>query len=276
MGTQNEDKNEINFEKAQSVIRDYVHLRDTVRILAVVMMILGIISIVFSVHFIGVAFNADGDLLYTEANIFRIIIVGVMVLFGIALAGFGAVLFFPLLYNRSKDIKIIHAVHNSIVRKSYFIHFELTSPVGDTKLEKLVNHLELVFPELRKNRRRHKKIIKQFKKEQKSSKETESLDNYDMVTHTYMERFAIKIFNRTVTLTDIETISKQLNKRNMVHKWFANNVERERVIILSNSYDDVFNEPDLDQKLDDIERDFKLNLILEEDEHGYAIVHLDY
>ena len=97
-----------------------------------------------------------------------------------------------------------------------------------------------------------------------------------MVTHTYMERFAIKIFNRTVTLTDIETISKQLNKRNIVHKWFANNVERERVIILSNSYDDVFNEPDLDQKLGDIERDFKLNLILEEDEHGYAIVHLDY
>ena len=144
MGTQNEDKNEINFEKAQSVIRDYVHLRDTVRILAVVMMILGIISIVFSVHFIGVAFNADGDILYTEANIIRIII-GVMVLFGISLAGFGAVLFFPLLYNRSKDIKIIHAIHNSIVRKSHFIHFELTSPVGDTKLEKLVNHLELVF-----------------------------------------------------------------------------------------------------------------------------------
>ena len=286
----NEQENEINFEKAQSVIADYVNLRDTMRGYAVAILILGILALIFTTYLV-VVFPIDFEAIEEESPdsveetnntdrevnidavvaIVQVIIVLGGYIFGLTLTSFGAAMLLPMLYKRSETIKTIHSVHNSVIRKSYFINFELVSPVGNTRLERLANHLGLVFPEIGKKLKRGKKTVEQ---RQKSLRKIKSLKEYDLMFNTVLEQFIVKIFDKHVTLVDIESVCEQMNKWNAREKWISNDVQR--VIILSDSYDDIFTEPDFNKKLDRIKRNFKLDLILEEDEHGYAIIHLDY
>ena len=44
---------------------------------------------------------------------------------------------------------------------------------------------------------------------------------------------------------------------------------------MSKSYDSLFNSPDLSKKMNGIKRSFSMDLILEEDEHGYSTMWID-
>lgn len=284
------NENEINFDKAQSVLSDYVKFRSMVCGMTMVLLIFGILAFLLTTYFV-ITYPIDFDVMeekYTHdvekindinhkvntdimITVIKLILVFCGYVFGFTLTSFSVIILLPMLYKRSETIKTIHSVHNSVIRKSYFINFELVSPVGNTRLERLANHLGLVFPEIGKKLKRGKKTVEQ---RQKSLRKIKSLKEYDLMFNTVLEQFIVKIFDKHVTLVDIESVCEQMNKWNAREKWISNDVQR--VIILSDSYDDIFTEPDFNKKLDCIKRNFKLDLILEEDEHGYAIIHLDY
>ena len=104
-------------------------------------------------------------------------------------------------------------IHSKLVHRSYLINFELVTATGKTRLEKLVNHLSLVFPEvkqkLNKLERKNMSITK-FQKRQKSRKKLNFSDNYDLALRTSMGLFMIKTFDKTVTFEDVQKCCKKI------------------------------------------------------------------
>ena len=168
-------------------------------------------------------------------------------------------------------------IHSKLVHRSYLINFELVTAIGKTRLEKLVNHLGLAFPEVKqklKKLERKNISITDFQKRQKSRKKLNSSDNYDLALRTSMGIFIIEIFDKTVTFEDVQSVVKKFNRQQINFRVLSPDTI-ERVIIVSNSYDDTFNTSELTEKMNNLKRRFKLDLILEEDKYGYATIWID-
>ena len=116
--------------------------------------------------------------------------------------------------------------------------------------------------------------IEDFQKRQKFAKKISFLSNYDLVLKTTMGFFVIKIFDKVVTFEDIEDSIKHLNRRQIDFRFF-NPTGIERVIMLSKSYDRLFNTPELANKMNSLKRRYRLDLIIEEDEYGYGTIWID-
>lgn len=268
-------KTEINFEKTQSVIVDHIDFRKNTESFTVAMMSIGILIMTLSGYLATsyVPSLVDGGI--EAVKIISVIVI--VFVSGTCITGFSGIFVFEFLHKRSETLKTIHAVHSSLIRKSYFINFELVSSTGNTRLEKLTNHLGLVFPEIQKRLTKlenKKRTVAWLQKHQNFSKKINRLENYDLVFRTTMGLFVIKIFDKTVTFEDIETIAKQLRNHRITTK-IIGGVQIERVVILSKSYDDSFDTSNLDKKMNGLKRDFNLDLILEEDEYGYTIIWVD-
>ena len=275
IGMQEENKNEINFEKTQSVIVNYIDFRKNMEFFTVTMMSIGIFLMVLSGYLVTLhaPLLVDGGIETIKAISIIAIIFGL----GMCVVVFSGRFVLGFLHKRSETLKTIHSVHSNLIRKSYFINFELVSTIGNTRLEKLTHHLGLVFPEIQKvlkKLEKKRRTVAWLQKHQNFSKKINRLGNYNLVFKTTMGLFVIKIFDKTVTFEDIETIARQLRNHRITTKMIGG-IQIERAIVLAKSYDDSFDASNLDKKMNSLKRDFNLDLILEENEYGYATIWID-
>lgn len=268
-----ENDKEIDFEKTQSVIIDYLDTRNEAKWVVSAAIGSGIFLLFLTYSLLGliekIEFRNDIDATYFFLVLATLLAIGIWL--PITCGG----LLLKFVYKR--NVKDLLSVHNSLIRRSYLINFEIVSAKGQTQLEKLVNHLSLVFPEIKiKQKKLEKKGInlEKFKKRQNFFKKINFLKNYDLVLGTKTGLFIIKIFDNPVTFDDIEKNIKALNIHQIGFKFFGPK-HIERVIFLSKSYDKFFDTSELVDKMKNLKRMYRLDLILEEDEYGYATVWVD-
>ena len=163
-------------------------------------------------------------------------------------------------------------IHSSFIHRSYVTMFEFVRPEGETKVDKLFNHLSLVFPEVEKFKERLDKKQKKFSEREESLlyPKTETTDTYDFITAT--GTFLLIIFKTTVKWEDVEKMIKVNNRDQNVEKLFGSDIMR--IIYLADKYDPFFETDDFISKMKETKRKFKLDLI-KEDNLGYSTIWID-
>jgi len=163
-------------------------------------------------------------------------------------------------------------IHSSFIHRSYVTMFEFVRPEGETKVDKLFNHLSLVFPEVEKFKKRLDKKQKKFSEREESLlyPKTEKMDTWDFITVTGM--FLLVIFKTTVKWEDVEKMIKVNNRDQNVEKLIGGNIMR--IIYLADEYDSFFDTDDFISKMEETKRNFKIDLILENN-LGYSTIWID-
>ena len=192
----------------------------------------------------------------------------------ISVVGMVFVLFLGLelywIIKKRKTHRDLLQIHSSFIHRSYVTMFELIRPEGETKIDKLFNHLSLVFPELEKIKKRLDKKRRKFSDKYKESilyPNTETTDTYAFKTETGM--FILKIFKITVKWEHVEKMIKE-NKIDQL--LMADDVMR--VIYLADEYDPFFESDDFISKMKETKRNYKIDLILENN-LGYSTIWID-
>ena len=163
-------------------------------------------------------------------------------------------------------------IHSSFIHRSYVTMFEFVRPEGETKVDKLFNHLSLVFPEVEKFKKRLDKKQKKFSEREESLlyPKDEKTDTWDFITVTGM--FLLVIFKMTVKWEDVEKMIKENNRDQTIEKLLGNDVRR--IIYLADEYDSFFETGDFISKMKETKRKFKLDLI-KENNLGYSTIWID-
>ena len=163
-------------------------------------------------------------------------------------------------------------IHSSFIHRSYVTMFEFVRPEGETKVDKLFNHLSLVFPEVEKFKKRLDKKQKKFSEREESLlyPKTETTDTYDFITAT--GTFLLVIFKTTVKWEDVEKMIKVNNRDQNVEKLFGSDIMR--IIYLADEYESFFESDDFVSKMKETKRKFKLDLIMENN-LGYSTIWID-
>jgi hypothetical protein len=179
------------------------------------------------------------------------------------------------LWNKRKSRRNVLEVHSSFVRRSYITTFELIPFEGEKQIDRLCNHLSLVFPEVQTVKEKNDKKGKKFSDLRKKKTHFE---DYDLAFQTDTGIFIIKIFTRNlpkiVKFDDIEKIIKHLNGKQVPLKLFAENPIM-RVVCLADNYDPFFETEDFLLKMKETKRNYyKIDLILQR-EFGYSTIWID-
>ena len=163
-------------------------------------------------------------------------------------------------------------IHSSFIHRSYVTMFEFVRPEGETKIDKLFNHLSLVFPEVEKFKKRLDKKQKKFSEREESLlyPKTETADTWDLETAT--GTFLLVIFKTTVKWENVEKMIKVNNRDQNVEKLLGSDIMR--IIYLADEYDSFFESDDFVSKMKETKRKFKLDLI-KEDNLGYSTIWID-
>ena len=163
-------------------------------------------------------------------------------------------------------------IHSSFIHRSYVTMFEFVRPEGETKVDKLFNHLSLVFPEVEKFKKRLDKKQKKFSEREESLlyPKTEKMDTWDFITVTGM--FLLVIFKTTVKWENVEKMIKVNNTDQWFEKLLGSDIMR--IIYLADEYDSFFDTDDFISKMEETKRNFKIDLILENN-LGYSTIWVD-
>jgi len=254
-------EDEISERKAQSLLVDYfVILNKTWAMFGSSLAVSALIIIAFIMAM-------TGDPALTS--------IGIVLIFGAGLATVITLVLIVLwLKKKRKSRRNVLEVHSSFVRSSYITTFELIPFEGETKIDRLCNHLSLVFPEVQTVKEKNDKKGKKF-----SDLETEELlfKDYDLDFQTDTGKFIIKIFTRNlpkiVKFDDIEKIIKDLNNKQRPLKFASNPIMR--VVCLADKYDPFFETEDFLSKMKETKRNYyKIDLILQR-EFGYSTIWID-
>ena len=182
------------------------------------------------------------------------------------------------LKNGRKQNSILQKAQSRLIHKSYLLNFELVNAKGPTQIDRLFNHLSLVFPEIKliKEKLVKKKITSV---EQRRGKIFRPIvffpKGFDLEIYTVTGSYYVKIFDKTVTLDDIkEIVQEAQNPTNKIKRGFFS-IKLNRLIILSKSYDGFFETPELVGEMKLLKRSFHLDLILEENDNGYSTIWID-
>ena len=255
-------EDEISERKAQSLLVDYfVILNKTWAMFGSSLAVSALIIIAFIMAM-------TGDPALTS--------IGIVLIFGAGLATVITLVLIVLwLYNKRESRRNVLEVHSSFVRSSYITTFELIPFEGETKIDRLCNHLSLVFPEVQTVKEKNDKKGKKFSD---LKKEEILFKDYDLDFQTDTGKFIIKIFTRNlpkiVKFDDIEKIIKHLNGKQVPLKLFAENPIM-RVVCLADKYDPFFETEDFLSKMKETKRNYyKIDLILQR-EFGYSTIWID-
>jgi len=175
-------------------------------------------------------------------------------------------------FSKRKTHRDLLQIHSSFIHRSYVTMFEFVRPEGETKVDKLFNHLSLVFPEVEKFKKRLDKKQKKFSEREESLlyPKTETTDTYDFITAT--GTFLLVIFKTTVKWEDVEKMIKVNNRDQNVEKLFGSDIMR--IIYLADEYESFFESDDFVSKMKETKRKFKLDLIMENN-LGYSTIWID-
>ena len=206
-----------------------------------------------------------------QAGYMTQVVITLMFVSGVFMIPTVAWLVYWLLTKGRKTHRNLLDIYSSFIHRTYVTTFELIPHQGKTKIDRLFNHLSLVFPEVERIK---KKLDKRSKKLSDYSKPKLRYTNFDQVFRTDTGDFIFKIFKTTVKWEHIEKIIKELNREQRMQKVFDTQVII-RVICLADKYDPFFESDDLVSKMKETKRnDYKIDLILER-EFGYSTIWID-
>jgi len=164
-------------------------------------------------------------------------------------------------------------VRQHLAYRSYVTTFELVRPDGKTKIDRLCNHLSLVFPEVQQLK---EKLDKSGKKFSDVKKDTLVFPDYDLVLYTSTGIILLKIFEKTVTHDDIDQLVDSVGTSEKLRKILTDD-HMSRVICLADKYEPWFETEDFIKYMEDLTHDLKelkIDLILE-DSKGYSTIWIE-
>lgn len=209
------------------------------------------------------AFLPYSEEVFPAEGIVALYITQVWLMYGngivIALLSF---LFVWVTYRGKSHTQEFESIERQFIRQSYLVNFETSVPVGETRVEKILNEAIHVFPTLKEIQRKAK--LKQskipYKIDQKINGET-----IDGIVSTNKGDFIVKFYDKAVTESDLKNLVELLSKSR--DKIF-------RVLCVAKDYDEPLQSNKLVGIMDNIPKYYKLDLIFEE-EHGYSMLWID-
>ncbi|MEM2785982.1 MAG: hypothetical protein QXW37_00855 [Candidatus Nitrosotenuis sp.] len=165
-------------------------------------------------------------------------------------------LFLWITYRGHIHRKELKSIEGQLIRQSYLVNFETSIPEGKDRVERILNHSCLVFPELQTLLRG-----KSDKKLPVKLNQKVGADTVDILVSTKKGDFIVKFFDN-VSFSILEQ--------------FANNVSKSgklifRVLCVAKNYDEDLQSPQLSSLMQKLNLDFDMDLIFE-DEQGYSML----
>lgn len=167
-------------------------------------------------------------------------------------------LFLWITYRGQSYKKELKTIENQLIRQSYLVNFETSIPEGATKIEKILNHSSLVFPELRSLLGRDKSEGRKLPYKTNQTIENETVD---IVVATKKGDFIVKFFD-DVSFKTIDQFAQTLSKSNK--RIF-------RVLCVAKNYDDELQSNQLSSLMQKLGLKYNMDLIFEE-EQGYSML----
>ncbi len=253
--------------KAHSALVDFFVMYK--KILSNILVVMAL-SALMTLSFIGILLDPWGEGQFQAGKITTFLI-ALMGICGMLVIPFFVKIVIWFVRQGRKSHRELLEIHSDFTHRSYVTTFELVPYQGETKIDRLFNHLSLVFPEVERIK---KKLDKRSKKLSDYSKPKLRYTNFDQVFRTDTGDFIFKIFKTTVKWEHIEKIIKELNREQRMQKVFDTQVII-RVICLADKYDPFFESYDLASKMKETKRNYyKIDLILEE-KFGYSTIWID-
>lgn len=262
------------FEETKSTILDYFLMFKQVKWAVATTMIA---SIAILLLIIGLT-----DLIMREVSISPdpkisgLIVLGIAMIFALSLwlPISNGRLFLKIIAKGRKQQKELLTIQSHLMRRSYLMNFELVEPEiiiqeGEPKLEKIMNHLSFVFPEIdRVNKKRIKKTKSVEKYTKKFKRKLHFLRNYDLGIKTSTGWYVVQFYENLVHFDDVEKIVKKFSLEKSIGG------EIQRVIIVGKKFDSSFEKNKIIEKMASLKRKIHVDIILEE-EFGYSTIWID-
>lgn len=167
-------------------------------------------------------------------------------------------LFLWITYRGQAYKKELKTIENQLIRQSYLVNFETSIPEGTTRIEKILNHSSLVFPELRSLLRRNKS---EGKKLPYKTNQTIGNETVDIIVATKKGDFIVKFFDDAAFKT-IEQFAQTMSKYNKTIF---------RILCVAKNYDDELQSNRLSSLMQKLGLKYDMDLIFEE-EQGYSML----
>jgi hypothetical protein len=167
-------------------------------------------------------------------------------------------LFLWITYRGQTYKKELKTIENQLIRQSYLVNFETSIPEGTTRIEKILNHSTLVFPELHSRLGSDKSGGKKlpYKTNQTIGNET-----VDIVVATKKGDFIVKFFD-DISFKTIAQFAQTLSKSNKIIF---------RVLCVAKNYDEELQSSQLSSLMQKLGLKYDMDLIFEE-EQGYSML----
>lgn len=175
-----------------------------------------------------------------------------------------AILIFLLVWMSKRirgDYKGLKELDKEYIKQSYLLNFEIQNPRGESRNERILNQLMLVFPELKKLQRKSMKkgmtipyLVNQ------------NISDYDfdlIVDLDKKGKLIVKFFDDEVKFEDVKGLAKPL-KNTVVF----------RLICIGKKFNEEFQSEEIENKMKQLEINFNIDLVLET-EKGYSTIWID-
>ncbi len=267
------DDVDFGFEETKSTILDYFLMFQEVKWAVITTIGTSIALILLVIGLFSIILNANLDSLEANQIGFLVFGLGIILVLSLLLPVYNGDLFFKTITKGRRQQRELLAIQSNLIRRSYLMNFELVEPEiiireGDSKLERIMNHLSLVFPEV--SRINKKRIGKEMSAEQyakKFKRKMHFLRNYDLGIKTSTGWFVVQFFDK-VKFSDIEEIVRKFS----FDKAVGANIQR--IIIVGKVFDSSFEKEKLEEKMNEFKRKEHVDIILE-DQFGYSTVWID-
>jgi len=271
------DEKDFGFEETKSTILDYFELFKEARSTVAVILSICLIQILL---FVGIAIRVNDETTAMDLMSPLLAIYSFSLASSISIPIIFYKLFYTSIWKGKKLQKQLSEIQNNFIRRSYLMNFELVEPEiiikeSDEKLEKFVNHLSMVFPDIArvnsKRIRKKKKAEQYFQHHQK----LHWLKKYYFSLNTPLGWYAAQSFENKVTIEDIKTIIRKFSLEKTFTKFGIIGVlSVQRIIILGKEFDDSFSDDNILITMNELKRKFKVDIILET-EYGYSTIWID-
>ena len=173
--------------KAHSALVDFFVMYK--KILSNILVVMAL-SALMTLSFIGILLDpwGEGQIQAGKITTFLIALMGIC---GMLVIPFFGWIVYWLVGKGRKSHRELLEIHSDFTHRSYVTTFELVPYQGETKIDRLFNHLSLVFPEVEREK---KKLDKKSKKLSDRSKPKLRYTNFDQVFRTDTGDFIFKNF----------------------------------------------------------------------------------
>lgn len=204
-----------------------------------------------------IVFNPNSDEVFSTQSVLNLYMTQTWLMASNGLViGLLSFLFLWITYRGNVYKKDLKSIENQLIRQSYLVNFETSIPDGETRIDKILNHSCLVFPELQSllgGKMEGKRLP--YKIDQ-----TIGGQRVDAVVPTKRGLFIVKFFDH-VSFDMLEKLSNDLKGGKAIF----------RVLCVAKNYDEELQSSQLSSLMQKLNLEFDMDLIFE-DEQGYSML----